>query len=195
MAFLLAKGAGPQAYVLVDTGHHYQSQNIEQIVAWLLHHEMIGGFHFNDRRYADDDLTLGSIDPYQVFRIFHEVRMYEWETERSPEIAFMVDQSHNLKGKIEAMIQTVCVAQELFAKAATVDLERLAALQRGCSLVEAEECFRSAFWRDVRPMVKEWRTQRGLPADPLRAFQESGYLERITKERRGQNQDASVSYV
>jgi len=70
MAYLLAKEAGPQAFVLVDTGHHYQAQNIEQIVAWLLHHKMIGGFHFNDRRYADDDLTLGSIDPYQVFRIF-----------------------------------------------------------------------------------------------------------------------------
>ena len=73
MAFLLARTAGPQAYVLVDTGHHYQAQNIEQIVAWLLHHGMIGGFHFNDRRYADDDLTLGSIDPYQIFRIFHEI--------------------------------------------------------------------------------------------------------------------------
>src|SRR5256885_17141481 len=73
-----SKTAGPQAYVLVDTGHHYQAQNIEQIVAWLLHHKMIGGFHFNDRRYADDDFTLGSIDPYQVFRIFHEFHMFEW---------------------------------------------------------------------------------------------------------------------
>ena len=80
MALLLAKAAGPQAKVLVDTGHHYQAQNIEQIVAWLLRADMLGGFHFNDRRYADDDLTLGSIDPYQVFRIFHEIRNYEWET-------------------------------------------------------------------------------------------------------------------
>ncbi len=80
MALLLARTAGPQALVLVDTGHHYQAQNIEQIVAWLLHAKMLGGFHFNDRRYADDDLTLGSIDPYQVFRIFHEIRNYEWET-------------------------------------------------------------------------------------------------------------------
>src|SRR5882757_8616204 len=81
MAVLLAKHAGPQSYVLVDTGHHYQSQNIEQIVAWLLHTKLMGGFHFNDRRYADDDLTLGSIDPYQIFRIFHEIRMFEWETQ------------------------------------------------------------------------------------------------------------------
>src|SRR6185312_13685594 len=97
MAFLLAKHAGPQALVLVDTGHHYQAQNIEQIVAWLLHHEMIGGFHFNDRRYADDDLTIGSIDPYQVFRIFHEILMYAWETGAAADVAYMVDQSHNLK--------------------------------------------------------------------------------------------------
>jgi L-rhamnose isomerase/sugar isomerase len=113
MALLLAKAAGPQAFVLVDTGHHYQTQNIEQIVAWLLRSKMLGGFHFNDRRYADDDLTLGSIDPYQVFRIFHEIRNYEWETGAPADVAFMVDQSHNLKGKMEAMIQTVCTAQEI----------------------------------------------------------------------------------
>jgi L-rhamnose isomerase/sugar isomerase len=195
MAFLLAKEAGPQAYVLVDTGHHYQSQNIEQIVAWLLHHEMIGGFHFNDRRYADDDLTLGSIDPYQVFRIFHEIRMYEWESGAAPDIAFMIDQSHNLKGKIEAMIQTVCTAQELFAKSALVDHERLAQLRNSCSLVEAEECYREAFWQDVRPAVIEWRKSHGLPEDPMRAFKESGYLERITKERRERNMGVSASYA
>ena len=80
MALLLAQSAGPRAKVLVDTGHHYQAQNIEQIVAWLLDADMLGGFHFNDRRYADDDLTMGSIDPYQVFRIFHEIRIFECET-------------------------------------------------------------------------------------------------------------------
>ena len=80
MALLLARHAGPQAKVLVDTGHHYQAQNIEQIVAWLLAEDMLGGFHFNDRRYADDDLTLGSIDPYQVFRIFHEIHLYAFDT-------------------------------------------------------------------------------------------------------------------
>ena len=107
MALLLARAAGPQAKVLVDTGHHYLAQNIEQIVAWLLDEGMLGGFHFNDRRYADDDLTLGSIDPYQVFRIFHEIRFFEWQTGARADIAYMIDQSHNLKGKIEAMIQTV----------------------------------------------------------------------------------------
>jgi len=195
MAFLLAKDAGPQAYVLVDTGHHYQSQNIEQIVAWLLHHEMLGGFHFNDRRYADDDRTLGSIDPYQVFRIFHEIQVYAWETEAAPEIAFMVDQSHNLKGKIEAMIQTVCTAQELYAKAALVNHEQLSSLQESCSLVEAEECYRGAFWQDVRPVVAEWRKCCGLPADPMQAFRDSGYHERITRERRQRNVGVSTSYA
>jgi L-rhamnose isomerase / sugar isomerase len=195
MAFLLARQAGPQAFVLVDTGHHYQSQNIEQIVAWLLHHKMIGGFHFNDRCYADDDLTLGSIDPYRVFRIFHEILMHEWENGSSPEIAFMVDQSHNLKGKIEAMIQTVSTAQELFARAALVDHDRLAKFQNRCSLVEAEECFRDAFWHDVRPAVREWRESRELPADPLQAFRESKYLERITMERGARNSGAGSSYA
>src|SRR6202050_2519667 len=195
MALLLAKAAGPQAFVLVDTGHHYQSQNIEQIVAWLLRAKMLGGFHFNDRRYADDDLTLGSIDPYQVFRIFHEILMHEWENGSSPEIAFMVDQSHNLKGKIEAMIQTVSTAQELFARAALVDHDRLAKFQNRCSLVEAEECFRDAFWHDVRPAVREWRESRELPADPLQAFRESKYLERITMERGARNSGAGSSYA
>src|SRR5579872_1557125 len=132
MALLFTQAAGPQAKVLVDTGHHYQAQNIEQIVAWLLDLRMLGGFHFNDRRYADDDLTLGSIDPYQVFRIFNEMLQYEWETGGHADIAYMIDQSHNLKGKIEAMIQTVCIAQELFSKAALVDEERLAAAQKKC---------------------------------------------------------------
>jgi L-rhamnose isomerase/sugar isomerase len=195
MAYLLAKQAGPQALVLVDTGHHYQAQNIEQIVAWLLHHRMIGGFHFNDRRYADDDLTLGSIDPYQVFRIFHEIHMYEWETGKAADIAYMVDQSHNLKGKIEAMIQTVCTAQELYARAALVDHERLAELQQSCSLVDAEETLRGAFWLDIRPVVAEWRRAKGLPEDPLTAFREGGYLERITRERGGRNSGAAASYA
>jgi L-rhamnose isomerase/sugar isomerase len=195
MAFLLAKQSGPQAFVLVDTGHHYQAQNIEQIVAWLLHKKMMGGFHFNDRRYADDDLTLGSIDPYQIFRIFHEIKMFEWETQTTADIAYMVDQSHNLKGKIEAMIQTVCTAQELYARAVLVDHARLSKLQQDCSLVDAEETLRGAFWQDVRPAIREWRKSRGLPEDPLLAFRSSGYLERITRERSEKNSGTSASYA
>jgi L-rhamnose isomerase/sugar isomerase len=195
MALLFARAAGPQALVLVDTGHHYQTQNIEQIVAWLLHHKMVGGFHFNDRRYADDDLTLGSIDPYQIFRIFHEIHTHEWQSGGPADIAYMVDQSHNLKGKIEAMIQTVSTAQELYAKAALVDHERLASLQQSCSIVDAEECLRGAFWTDVRPALREWRHSHGLPEDPLVAFKESGYLERITAERRERNAAIVTTYA
>jgi L-rhamnose isomerase/sugar isomerase len=193
MALELARRAGPQACVLVDTGHHYQGTNIEQIVAWLLHLGALGGFHFNDRKYADDDLTLGSIDPYQLFRIFHEILSVGDEDRAG--IAFMIDQSHNLKGKIEAMVQSVVTAQELYARAALVDRARLSELQDACELVEAEETFRTAFWQDVRPLVREWRVARGLPEDPLAALRASGYIERITAERGAGAANAVSSYA
>ncbi|HEY1463784.1 MAG TPA: TIM barrel protein [Terriglobales bacterium] len=195
MAAHLARAAGPQAKVLVDTGHHYQAQNIEQIVAWLLSEKMLGGFHFNDRRYADDDLTIGSIDPYQVFRIFHEIFYYEWETGGRADIAYMIDQSHNLKGKIEETIQTLTVAQQLFAKAALVDHGALAQAQTACDLIQAESLLQDAFNTDVRPAIQEWRSSKGLPADPLKAFLESGYLARITKERSARNLNNVSSYA
>jgi L-rhamnose isomerase/sugar isomerase len=195
MALHFARVAGPQAKVLVDTGHHYLAQNIEQIVAWLLSENMLGGFHFNDRRYADDDLTLGSIDPYQVFRIFHEILFFEWETGTRADIAYMIDQSHNLKGKIEAMIQTVTVAQQLFSKAALVDHAALADAQKNCQLVRAESLLQDAFNTDVRPAIQEWRDSKGLPRDPMQAFRESGYLERITKERAARNSKSVSSYA
>ena len=195
MALLLSRVAGPQAKVLVDTGHHYAAQNIEQIVAWLLSENMLGGFHFNDRRYADDDLTIGSIDPYQVFRIFHEIRFCEWETGQRADIAYMVDQSHNLKGKIEAMIQTVTMAQQLFAKAALVDMKKLATAQKNCNLVQAESLLQDAFATDVRRAIQDWKVSKGLPKDPLEEFRKSGYLERITKERSAKNAHSVSSYA
>jgi L-rhamnose isomerase/sugar isomerase len=195
MALNFARAAGPQAKVLVDTGHHYQSQNIEQIVAWLLSEDRLGGFHFNDRRYADDDLTLGSIDPYQVFRIFHEIQFFEWETGRPGDIAYMIDQSHNLKGKIEAMIQTVNMAQELYAKAALVNHEQLSAAQAQSDLMRAEACLQDAFATDVRPTIRAWRASRGLPENPLVAFRESGYSERISSERAERNRSSVSSYA
>src|ERR1700730_12055682 len=156
---------------------------------------MLGGFHFNDRRYADDDLTMGSIDPYQVFRIFHEIRFFEWETGKKADIAYMVDQSHNLKGKMEAMIQTVTMAQQLFTKAALVDAKKLATAQKKCDLVAAESLLQDAFATDVRPAIQEWRTSKGLPKDPMEAFRESGYLERITKDRAAKNLGSVTSYA
>ncbi|MGD0731177.1 MAG: TIM barrel protein [Terracidiphilus sp.] len=193
MASHFSRVAGPQARVLVDTGHHYAAQNIEQIVAWLLHTGMLGGFHFNDRRYADDDLTLGSIDPYQIFRIFHEILVAESDG-LTLDIAYMIDQSHNLKGKIEAMVQTVVTAQELYLKAALVDRQQLAVHQQSCDLVAAEELFRGAFWTDVRPLTAAWREARGVPADPLAALRAGGYVERIAQER-GSRASTAVSYA
>ena len=195
MALELARSAGPQAKVLVDTGHHYQGTNIEQIVAWLIELKELGGFHFNDRKYADDDLTLGSIDPYQIFRIFHEILFEQSKGGVFQAPAYMIDQSHNLKGKVEAMVQTVVTAQELYAKAALVDQEKLAELQDSCSLVDAEEAFRGAFWTDVRPLLREWREQRGLAANPLEALRQSGYVERISEERKEKNAGGGGSYA
>ena len=190
MSSHLARTAGPQARVLVDTGHHYSSQNIEQIVAWLMHTGLLGGFHFNDRRYADDDLTLGSIDPYQIFRIFHEIHAAA-EDGLPLDIAFMIDQSHNLKGKVEATVQTIVTAQELWLKAALVDRAELARLQHACDLVAAEELFRGAFWRDVRPLTQAWRASNSLPEDPLKALRDSGYVERMGRERGGRQAHVS----
>ena len=195
MALLFAKAAGPKARVLVDTGHHYQGQNIEQIVAWLLDEKMLGGFHFNNRRYADDDLTLGSIDPYQDFRIFAEICSYAWEKGRAPDIVYMIDQSHNLKGKIEEMIQTAMTAQELYAKAVLVDQGKLTHHQMKGELIDAEECLKAAFASDVRPAIQEWRKSKGLAEDPLQAFRASGYTVRAERERGAKNKGAGASYA
>lgn len=195
MALHMARVAGKKAKVLVDTGHHYASQNIEQIVAWLLSENMLGGFHFNDRRYGDDDLTLGSIDPYQVFRIFYEIGQFEWESGKPADIAYMIDQSHNLKPKLEAMIQTVTMAQQLRAKAALVDHAKVAMAQKNGDMVGAESILQDAFSVDVRPSIQEWRESKGLPRDPMKAFREGGYLERITAERSARNSRFVSSYA
>lgn len=193
MALLLARQAGPRAKVLVDTGHHYNAQNIEQIVAWLLDEEMLGGFHFNDRRYADDDLTLGSIDPYQVFRIFHEIHFYASDAGRRPKIAYMIDQCHNEKPKIEATIQTVVMAQELYAKAALVDHEALRRAQARNQVVDAELLLRRAFFTDVSPALAGWRKARRLPADPLAEHRRSRYEANAAKERRRRRQELGLA--
>jgi len=184
MAYLLAKKAGPRAKVLVDTGHHYNAQNIEQIVAWLLDEDMLGGFHFNDRRYADDDLTLGSIDPYQIFRIFHEIHFFAADRRRMPKIAYMVDQCHNEKPKVEAMIQTVVMAQELYAKASLVDHDALRACQAKENVIDAELLLKKAFFTDVTPALAAWRKANQLPVDPLAEHRRSGYERTAASDRR-----------
>ncbi len=175
--------AGPRAKVLVDTGHHLPGANIEHIVAFLLDEGMLGGFHFNDRKYADDDLTVGSIDPYAVFRIFHEIRLAANRGTDVSKIFYMIDQSHNLKPKIEAMLQTALTAQELFAKACLVDHAKLSAAQAKMDIVEAEECLREAFFMDIKPLLHEWRKQKNIEANPLQAYRASGYEAKVAQER------------
>ncbi|MEO6874611.1 MAG: TIM barrel protein [Opitutaceae bacterium] len=183
MAYLLSKKAGPRAKVLVDTGHHYNAVNIEQVVAWLLDEDMLGGFHFNDRKYADDDLTLGSIDPYQIFRIFHEIHFFASDRGKMPKIAYMIDQCHNEKAKVEAMIQTVVMAQELYAKAALVDHDALRAAQAKNSVIDAELLLKKAFFTDVSPALSAWRKANKLPADPLAEHRRSGYERKAAADR------------
>jgi len=192
MSYILCKDAGPQAKVLVDTGHHYAAQNIEQIVAWLLDEKMLGGFHFNDRRYADDDLTLGSIDPYQVFRIFNEIHDYAEVEGEYPEIAYMVDQSHNLKPKIEAMIQTVMTAQDLWVKAALVDRQALRKFQREGAIVDAESVLKTAFNTNVDELLADWRRSKGVESNPLDAYRKSGYAERIVEDRTARRKELGI---
>lgn len=199
MAYVLAKHSGPNARVLVDTGHHLLGTNVEHIVAYLLDEGMLGGFHFNDKKYADDDLELGTIDPYAVFRIFNVIAQHEFDTGTKANIAYMVDQSHNLKPKIEAMLQTVDAAQVLFAKAQLVDRKKLAEAQAKGDIVAAESCLVDAYQTDVRPLIAEWRKAKGVPTDPIKAHRESGYVERAAAERtaaraaRGEKQGSSYA--
>jgi L-rhamnose isomerase/sugar isomerase len=182
-SYIFAKSAGRKAKVLVDTGHHLPATNIEQIVAWLLDEQMLGGFHFNDRKYADDDLTVGSIDPYQAFRIFNEIANEEWRSGKDVDIAWMIDQSHNVKPKIQAMIQTVMTCQELFCKALLVDRKALATAQKNEDVMAAEETLRASFTADVSSILKAVRKDLGVPADPLKAFRASGYEANAAEQR------------
>jgi L-rhamnose isomerase/sugar isomerase len=185
---LLCRHLGPQATVLVDTGHHAQGTNIEHIVASLIDEELLGGFHFNSRKYADDDLTVGSIDPYQLFLIFNELVAArlgddQAQAEHVGQVAYMFDQSHNLKGKIEATIQSALAVQEAYAKALLVDRAALAAAQAACDVIGSEEVLKDAWHTDVRPLLRDWRELKGIDPEPLKAFRRSGYSERAAEER------------
>jgi len=178
-AALVCRRLGPQAQVLVDTGHHPQGTNVEQIVALLLAEDLLGGFHFNNRKYADDDLIVGSIDPFELFRIMCEIARID-----SPErIAFMIDQSHNVEGKIDAMIQSVTNIQLAYAKALSVDEDALGTAQRAGDVLAAHRVLLEAFETDVRPLLARLRETRGLPPDPVEAFRSGGVAERLARER------------
>jgi L-rhamnose isomerase/sugar isomerase len=177
-AAFVCRRLGPQAQVLVDTGHHPQGTNIEQIVAVLLADGLLGGFHFNNRKYADDDLIVGSIDPFELFRIMREIALGGADG-----VAFMIDQSHNVEGKIDAMIQSVMNIQTAYAKALLVDEEGLAARQQDGDVLGAHRILLEAFETDVRPLLARLRQELGVDPDPVQTFRDGGFRERLAQER------------
>jgi L-rhamnose isomerase/sugar isomerase len=178
-AALVCRRLGPQARVLVDTGHHPQGTNIEQIVALLLAEGLLGGFHFNNRKYADDDLIVGSIDPFELFRIMREIALAEAESATE----FMIDQSHNVEGKIDAMIQSVMNIQTAYAKALTVDEGALTAAAANGDVLGAHRLLVDAFENDVRPLLARLRLDDGLEPDPVQAFRDGRYAEQRARGR------------
>jgi L-rhamnose isomerase len=178
---------GPKAQVVIDTGHHAPGTNIEFIVALLLRAGKLGGFDFNSRFYADDDLMVGAADPFQLFRIMHEVvRGGGYAPEAG--IAFMLDQCHNIEAKIPAIIRSVMNVQEATAKALLVDAGALRAAQQAGDVLRANAVLMDAYNTDVRPLLADLRAGMGLDPDPVAAFARSGYQERINAERAGGQQ-------
>jgi L-rhamnose isomerase/sugar isomerase len=183
-SLLMAQKLGPQAEVLVDMGHHPQGTNIPQIVAQLLDEGRLGGFHFNDRKYADDDLIVGSLHPFELFCIFNEIVGASREgNANAPRIAYMIDQSHNIEPKIEAMIQSVINIQIAYAKAQLVDHAALHQAQESADVLGAYRVLQAAYETDVRPLLAEARVRQGRDPDPIAAFLASGYAERVARER------------
>ena len=185
-AALICRRLGPQAQVLVDTGHHAQGTNVEQIVALLLAEGLLGGFHFNNRKYADDDLIVGAIDPFELFRIMREIALAQDDpatATTAAAVAFMIDQSHNIEGKIDAMVQSVMNIQTAYAKALLVDEDAVAAAQREGDVLGAHRLLLAAFESDVRPLLARLRGELGVEADPVEAFRSQGHAERLAQER------------
>ncbi|RRD49047.1 L-rhamnose isomerase [Arachnia propionica] len=178
---------GDRGVVCLDTGHHAPGTNIEFIVAQLLRLGRLGSFDFNSRFYADDDLIVGAADPFQLFRILWEVRRGGGFDPASG-VVFMLDQCHNIEDKIPGQIRSVLNVQEMTARALLVDAAALADAQQAGDVLGAHGILMDAFYTDVRPALAAWREERGLPADPMRAFADSGYLARIAEERLGGTQ-------
>jgi L-rhamnose isomerase/sugar isomerase len=175
---------GDKAQVVIDTGHHAPGTNIEFIVAVLLRAGKLGGFDFNSRFYADDDLMAGAADPFQLFRIMHELAQVDAVGPASG-IAYMLDQCHNIEPKVQAVIRSVLNVQEATAKALIVDTDALAAAQRDGDVLAANGALMDAYNTDVRPMLAGLREDMGLDPDPVAAYKRSGYAEQIVKNRVG----------
>ena len=178
---------GPKAWVVVDTGHHAPGTNIEFIVANLLRVNKLGAFDFNSRFYADDDLIVGAADPFQLFRIMHEVNVGGGFDVGTP-ISFVLDQCHNIEAKIPGQIRSIMNVQEAVAKAVLVDQSALRTAQHNGDVLGAHEVLMDAYNTDVRPLIREWRESIGINPEPMKAYASSGYAEKIAAERVGGNQ-------
>ncbi|HWE61986.1 MAG TPA: L-rhamnose isomerase [Chloroflexota bacterium] len=193
MALTLCQRLGPQAQVLVDLGHHAQGANIEQIVSLLLLEGRLGGFHFNGRKYGDDDLIVGSTNPLELFLIYNELASAEADDdaavrEGAHNVAYMIDQSHNVEAKIPAMILSIMNCQTAYARALLVDRQALRAAQQAGDVIAAHRVLMQAYETDVRPLLARLRGEMGLAPDPLQAYDESGYQQRVERERLGGTQ-------
>lgn len=178
---------GPKAWVVVDTGHHAPGTNIEFIVANLLRVNRLGAFDFNSRFYADDDLIVGAADPFQLFRIMHEVNVGGGFDIGTP-ISFVLDQCHNIEAKIPGQIRSIMNVQEAVAKAVLVDQQALTAAQISGDVLAAHDVLMDAYNTDVRPLLREWREGAGIDPDPMKAYAASGYSAKVAVERVGGNQ-------
>jgi L-rhamnose isomerase / sugar isomerase len=178
---------GEKAWVCVDTGHHAPGTNIEFIVASLLRAKRLGAFDFNSRFYADDDLIVGAADPFQLFRIMHEVNVGGGFDVGTP-VSYVLDQCHNIEAKIPGQIRSIMNVQEAVAKAVLVDQNALKAAQKSGDVLAANEVLMDAFNTDVRPIIREWREAKGIDGEPMKAYAKSGYAEKIAAERIGGNQ-------
>lgn len=178
---------GPKAWVVVDTGHHAPGTNIEFIVANLLRIERLGAFDFNSRFYADDDLIVGAADPFQLFRIMHEVNVGGGFDVGTP-VSYVLDQCHNIEAKIPGQIRSIMNVQESVAKAILVDQDALKAAQIKGDVLGAHDILMDAYNTDVRPLLREWREENGIDPDPMKAYAASGYSAKIAAERIGGQQ-------
>ncbi|MBB4080954.1 L-rhamnose isomerase/sugar isomerase [Lewinella aquimaris] len=182
-SFMLANACGERAYTLVDLGHHLPNSNIEQIVSTLMLKGKLGGFHFNDSKYGDDDLTVGSIKPYALFLIFNELVYGMRNNPQNPDLAWMIDASHNVKDPLEDLIQSLEAIQEAYAKSLLVDQDRLSAAQAAHDVVECQEILQDAYRTDVRPLLQRARLNRGGALHPLRAYRKLDVRDALVRER------------
>jgi L-rhamnose isomerase / sugar isomerase len=197
-AYLMSLKLGPQAQVLIDLGHHAQGANVEHIIALLLAQGKLGGFHFNNRKYGDDDLIVGSVNPFELFLIYNELVGAEMtgdavQRQTSKQVMYMIDQSHNIEDKIEAMLLSLLNCQVAYAKALIVDRPALLAKQRSGDVLGAHQVLLDAFQTDVRPLLEQTRMEKGLHADPIAAYRTSGYRQKIAAER-GDDKKAGSGY-